>query len=291
MRRVMQPCRAQADDKRDAAGPRVEKNALGLGDALGPIGLTLGKSLMEDDRQAGAQLMQRAADAAGVSLGPIGLTIGGELRPGGGGGGGGDAFDPDAPPPESIACMTTAEWRQRFEPEGRVDLWVEEEFNSGSRLVGGRAAHYGGVAGGGSGEGATRSDAPRHKVKIFNRHFNQELEVEVPEDRYILWEAEDQGLELPYACRMGCCTACAVRVTSGEMYQPQSLGLSAGLKAQGYALMCVGFPLSDLVLETVPEDEAYELQFGRAFEEQATDPNARTILRDDFAIELALLDE
>ena len=41
--------------------------------------------------------------------------------------------------------------------------------------------------------------------------------------RYILWEAEEQGLLLPYACRMGCCTACAVRIKEGEMYQPQVL--------------------------------------------------------------------
>jgi ferredoxin len=121
--------------------------------------------------------------------------------------------------------------------------------------------------------------------------MQQELEVEVPEDRYILWEAEDQGLELPYACRMGCCTACTVRVREGEMYQPQSLGLSAELKARGYALMCVGFPLTDLVLEVVPEGEAYELQFGSQFEEFATNPNGASVLRDDFAIELALLDE
>lgn len=39
--------------------------------------------------------------------------------------------------------------------------------------------------------------------------------------RYVLWEAEDRGLLLPYACRMGCCTACAVRIKEGEMYQPQ----------------------------------------------------------------------
>lgn len=48
--------------------------------------------------------------------------------------------------------------------------------------------------------------------------------------RYILWEAEDEGLQLPYACRMGCCTACAVRIKEGEMYQPEALGISAELR-------------------------------------------------------------
>jgi len=60
---------------------------------------------------------------------------------------------------------------------------------------------------------------------------------------------------------------------------------------QGYALMCVGFPLSDLVLETVPEDEAYELQFGAAFAQYGSDPDAPSVERDDFALELAMLDE
>lgn len=105
--------------------------------------------------------------------------------------------------------------------------------------------------------------------------------------RYILWEAEDQGLVLPQSCRMGCCTACAVKVKEGQVYQPEALGVSEELRKKGYALMCVAFPDSDCVLETVPEDEVYDLQFGRYFAQQALDKNASSVERDDFALEIA----
>lgn len=36
---------------------------------------------------------------------------------------------------QSIHEMSTDEWRAAYEQEGCVDLWVEEEFNSGSRLM------------------------------------------------------------------------------------------------------------------------------------------------------------
>jgi ferredoxin len=106
-----------------------------------------------------------------------------------------------------------------------------------------------------------------------------------------MWEAEDQGHEMPYSCRMGCCTACAVKVLEGEVYQPQSLGISPSLKEKGYALLCVSFPKTDCVVETVTEDEVYDLQFGQYFARYALDPNADSIIRDDFAIELATGDE
>jgi ferredoxin len=72
-------------------------------------------------------------------------------------------------------------------------------------------------------------------------------------------------LELPFACRNGACTACAVRVKSGDLYQPEAMGLSPQLQRQGYALLCVSYPRSDLAVETQNEDEVYELQFGRYF--------------------------
>lgn len=75
------------------------------------------------------------------------------------------------------------------------------------------------------------------------------------------------------------------------MYQPQALGVSEELKRRGYALMCVGYPLTDLKLETVQEDEVYDLQFGHAFEALALDKRAASVDRDDFALELADMDE
>lgn len=57
-------------------------------------------------------------------------------------------------------------------------------------------------------------------------------------------------------------------------------------------MMCVGFPKTDLVLETVAEDEVYDLQFGRSFEERAVNPfNKDAVERDDFALEIANMDE
>ncbi len=49
------------------------------------------------------------------------------------------------------------------------------------------------------------------------------------------------------------------------MDQTQALGVSKELREAGYALMCVAFPLTDCRMETVEEDEVYELQFGESF--------------------------
>ncbi|PWA77265.1 2Fe-2S ferredoxin-like superfamily protein [Artemisia annua] len=128
------------------------------------------------------------------------------------------------------------------------------------------------------------SSAPSHKVTVHDRQRDVVHEFYVPEDQYILHTAEAQDISLPFACRHGCCTSCAVRIKSGELRQPEALGISAELKAQGYALLCVGFPTSDIEVETQDEDEVYWLQFGRYF---ARGP----IERDDYALELALGDE
>lgn len=102
-------------------------------------------------------------------------------------------------------------------------------------------------------------------IQIRDRHNGNEYTVPIPADHYILESIERQGIRLPFACRNGACTTCAVRVLSGDLHQPEAMGLSLELQKQGYALLCVSYPRSDLVVETQDEDEVYELQFGRYF--------------------------
>lgn len=104
-----------------------------------------------------------------------------------------------------------------------------------------------------------------HTIQIRDRATDKTYTLQVPEDRYILQSAETQGVELPFSCRNGACTTCAVRVLKGEIYQPEAMGLSLELRDSGYALLCVSYPRSDLEVETQDEDEVYELQFGRYF--------------------------
>ena len=104
-----------------------------------------------------------------------------------------------------------------------------------------------------------------YRVTIRDRQLGKDYELEVPDDRYILHSAEAESIKLPFACRNGACTTCAVRVISGHLEQPEAMGLSLELQKQGYALLCVSYARSDLVVETQDEDEVYELQFGRYF--------------------------
>lgn len=101
-----------------------------------------------------------------------------------------------------------------------------------------------------------------YQVEIINQGETQKIEV--PEDRYILQVAEELDLNLPNSCNAGVCTTCAAKILSGEVEQSEGMGLSPELQAEGYALLCVSYPRSDLKVETGKEDEVYERQFGRA---------------------------
>lgn len=104
-----------------------------------------------------------------------------------------------------------------------------------------------------------------HTIELHDRQSGQVYHFTVPDNEYILHCIEGQGGAPPFSCRNGACTTCAVRVKSGDLVQPEAMGLTPELKNKGYALLCVSYARSDLVVETQDEDEVYELQFGRYF--------------------------
>lgn len=89
---------------------------------------------------------------------------------------------------------------------------------------------------------------------------------DVPEDRYIWHCMSEAGADIPSSCRHGCCTTCAVKVKSGTVKQEEALGLLKEMRADGYALLCVSYPRSDIQCVLQEKDEVYAKQFGTSFE-------------------------
>lgn len=100
-----------------------------------------------------------------------------------------------------------------------------------------------------------------HKVEIYHQGNTHTLEV--PEDKAILQAAYAAGLDLPSSCNAGVCTTCAAKILEGKVDQTDGMGVSPELQTQGYVLLCVAYPRSDLKIESGKEDELYELQFGQ----------------------------
>jgi ferredoxin len=82
-------------------------------------------------------------------------------------------------------------------------------------------------------------------------------------DQTVLAAAEAAGVPLPNSCCAGVCTTCAAKILSGKVHQPDAMGVKTELQEQGYALLCVSFPRSDLDLLAGQEDALYEAQFGQ----------------------------
>ena len=78
----------------------------------------------------------------------------------------------------------------------------------------------------------------------------------------VLAAAIRADLMIPYGCRNGACGTCKSRIISGEIDYGAHLPatLSEADKSEGLALLCVGKPLTDLVLEVREVRRAGDIQ-------------------------------
>ena len=94
-------------------------------------------------------------------------------------------------------------------------------------------------------------------------HQGETQTIQVAETEKILKAAVSAGIDLPSSCNAGVCTTCAAQIISGEVEQSEGMGVSLELQAEGYALLCVAYPRSDIKLESGKEDIVYQRQFGK----------------------------
>jgi ferredoxin len=94
-------------------------------------------------------------------------------------------------------------------------------------------------------------------------HQGNTQTIQVAENQTILQAAQDAGIDIPFSCSAGVCTTCAAHLSDGEVEQSDGMGLSPELQAEGYALLCVSYPRSNIKLESEKEEMVYNRQFGQ----------------------------
>lgn len=96
-----------------------------------------------------------------------------------------------------------------------------------------------------------------YSVRIINKKQSGDNTIKVPSNKYILDQAEESAVQIPYSCRAGSCSSCLGQLKSGSVDQSSQIFLSDSDIDKGYILTCVAYPLSDIEIEVNIEQEFY----------------------------------
>ena len=84
--------------------------------------------------------------------------------------------------------------------------------------------------------------------EVTIHYDSQEFKIKVEPNSTILLTALDLGIDLPYSCQSGLCTACRGKAISGKVKMDEEEGLSQSERDEGFVLTCVGHPMTDDVV-------------------------------------------
>ncbi|WP_435344589.1 2Fe-2S iron-sulfur cluster-binding protein [Haloarchaeobius sp. HRN-SO-5] len=150
--------------------------------------------------------------------------------------------------------------------ERRAETVAETDFPEPmNRSIGGGGA-VGAIGGGEAGaeleeseegeeESSSPADIPEDEVEYFDVEYVKEGEtIEVANNETLLDAGEDEGWDLPYACREGQCVSCGGHIPDGDsrdfvVHDNQQMLDDPELE-DGYVLTCVAYPKAEFSLET-----------------------------------------
>lgn len=99
------------------------------------------------------------------------------------------------------------------------------------------------------------NDSKTYKVTLVNPATDVRTTIVVADDEYILDAAEQQNVDVPYACRAGACIVCTGRMVEGTVDQAEHGFLKEKELKAGFVLTCKAYATSDCVIKTHQEDE------------------------------------
>ena len=96
--------------------------------------------------------------------------------------------------------------------------------------------------------------------------------------RPLLETLREQGVDLPFGCKYGGCITCAAKLKAGEVDQRRQVALNNRQLADGYVILCVARPTTDITLEIGVEshDKLYRNPFLDPLEPHELKPDIAT---------------